>query len=566
MYNARAAAQLFALGVAIATAVVMLTTEPHMAIVWDEGYVLGREARLRDWFRGLKDPARFSETWRPLPSSEELVQYSRVPAAPRPEQVNSRWKLLFDHDVVAWFWPFAREEPFGHPPFFALLGLLGDLLVPWWSDLARARLGPILLFSCTAGVIFQFAAARWGGWAAALTAGAWVLQPNLFAHGHYAGYDSVLASLWILSIVVFAKIVESPTNEEAARSRWWWTVSFGVILGCAAATKLTGWFLPLPFLAWAGIYRSRRGFKAVVAGGLVAMLVVFALIPPWWTEPVVGLARFLRSNLSRGETIPISVLFLGSVYTTPTPQSLPWYNTLVWTLFVTPVGFLVMAILGFWAALRSWRGAPIGPLIIGHWTLLMMLRALPHTPGHDGVRLFLPAFGMLALLAGRGGKLVLENWGRWAKALIAAATIEGAASLALMMPVPLSYFSPLVGGLPGAAALGMEPTYYWDALNPAAREWLARNTLAGRTYTFSGFPHSWLYLRRTGELPRRLAPVDSGLLQWVVLQNRPGAFSDVDRMLVAHGRPALTVAKLGVPLVWIFPVSEVERVATGRGA
>ena len=35
-----------------------------------------------------------------------------------------------------------------------------------------------------------------------------------------------------------------------------------------------------------------------------------------------------------------------------------------------------------------------------------------------------------------------------------------------MMPVPLSYYSPLIGGLPGAAAIGMEPTFYWDS--PAA--------------------------------------------------------------------------------------------------
>ena len=34
--------------VAIATLGVMLATEPQMAIVWDEGYTLGREARLRD--------------------------------------------------------------------------------------------------------------------------------------------------------------------------------------------------------------------------------------------------------------------------------------------------------------------------------------------------------------------------------------------------------------------------------------------------------------------------------------------------------------------------------------
>jgi len=30
-------------------------------------------------------------------------------------------------------------------------------------------------------------------------------------------------------------------------------------------------------------------------------------------------------------------------------------------------------------------------------------------------------------------------------------------------------------------------------------------------------------------------------------------------MLVEQGRPAFTVTKLGVPLVWVFPYSEVAR-------
>ena len=50
-------------------------------------------------------------------------------------------------------------------------------------------------------------------------------------------------------------------------------------------------------------------------------------MPPWWTDPVNGVVRFLESNLSRGKTIPIKVQFLGTVYNTP-KESLPWYNTL----------------------------------------------------------------------------------------------------------------------------------------------------------------------------------------------------------------------------------------------
>ena len=62
---------------------IMLLTEPLLAIVWDEGYSLGREARVRDWFRALSDPVAFAERWRP--PVEDLV-----PAEPhrrrRPDQ------------------------------------------------------------------------------------------------------------------------------------------------------------------------------------------------------------------------------------------------------------------------------------------------------------------------------------------------------------------------------------------------------------------------------------------------------------------------------------------------
>src|SRR5207253_2615497 len=95
------------------------------------------------------------------------------------------------------------------------------VLAPSWKALPRARLGPILVFSFTAGAIFGFVANRWGSRAAALAAGSWVFQPNLFAHGHYAAYDAVLTALWVLAILVFAQVV-APAGLEPRRpsSRW----------------------------------------------------------------------------------------------------------------------------------------------------------------------------------------------------------------------------------------------------------------------------------------------------------------------------------------------------------
>jgi hypothetical protein len=105
----------------------------------------------------------------------------------------------------------------------------------------------------------------------------------------------------------------------------------------------------------------------------------------------------------------------------------------------------------------------------------------------------------------------------------------------------------------------MEPTYYWDALSPEARRWLAAHTPPGPTVAFAWYTQSWRYLRRTGALPHWLFPIDPGPPLWYVLQNRPGAFSEAHRALVAQSQAVYTVTKLGVPLLWIFPYSEFQR-------
>jgi hypothetical protein len=568
------------LGVALATLALMLATEPRMAIVWDEGYSLGRENRIRLWFRAMRDPAAFARTWTPPSPREELVQQDRW-FPPRAERIDTRAKL-FSRGALAWFWPFAREEPHGHPPFYALVGLVGDLVVPGWPELARARFGPILAFSLTAGALFGFMARRWGAWAGAASAGAWALQPQLFGHGHYAAYDGLLTCLWVGAILAFWLAVEpGPDGGPRRWARWGWAIALGVILGWAADTKLTGWFLAIPFLVWAALYASgaaparpapqpgpspdegeggvggasfRAAGRAALVAAPVALLTLYLFNPAWWVDPIGGVERFLRSNLTRGRTIPIQVMFLGRVYNAPI-DSLPWYNSLAWTAMATPVGFLALAIVGGCRAVARRRTEPFGLLALAHWAFLIFLRALPHTPGHDGVRLFLPAFGVLAILAGLGASSAVGRWGRWGRALVVAALVEGAGSVAVMMPVPLSYFSPIVGGLPGAARLGMEPTYYWDALSDEALDFLNTHTPPGYRVRFASFPHSFLYLKKTGRLTAALPQTDPPAVDaWYVLQNRPGVFRSEDRAIIERERPAFVVSKLGVPLVWIFPL------------
>ncbi len=542
-----------AVAVALATLALMVATEPRLAIVWDEGYTLGREARIRAWFRGMIDPAAFSKTWIPPAPGAELVQ-NRGEVGPRGGEVDTRGKLLSPR-VMSWFWPFAREEPHGHPPFYAIVGLAGDLLAPGWEVLPRARLGPILAFSLAAGALFAGLGRRFGPWAGALAAGAWVLQPNLFGHGHYATLDGLLAALWVGALLAFGRAVEA-----AGRSpRWPWAIGFGVLCGWAADTKLTGWFLPLPFLALdaplsgsqggvdAGRRRDRRGLRAP---GVQPLLVERsrhrgrAVLPvqpdpgaddpdpgpvpgPDLRDPEPVLALVQHAGLDRA----------GDAGGLPGPGP------------------------GRGPGGRSrGRGSPAPkrrrsrpwPCCTGgsSWPS----GRLPHTPGHDGVRLFLPAFGMLAVVAGVGAAWLAGRPGRWGRVLVGASLVEGALSVALMMPVPLSYFSPIVGGLPGAARLGMEPTYFWDGLPADAIAWLERHTPAGRSVRFANVPDVLALPPANRPAPGPALAGRAGPAR-LVRRAEPAGRLRAARTRSARDGPAgvCQVSRLGVPLVLIYP-------------
>jgi 4-amino-4-deoxy-L-arabinose transferase-like glycosyltransferase len=547
------------LAVAGLSAALMIVTEPGLSIVWDEGATLYRLVRIRAWLGGLCDPAGFASSWQHNSAGHtkarclELIDEN---SAPRGSELNTREKLL-KPAIIRWFWAFAREEPHGHPPFYALIALLGDVIAPAWEELPRARLGTMLVFSLASGMIYGFLARLCGAQAALVGACAWVFQPQMFGFGHYATYDSLLTSLWVMSVFAFSRAVESCRAAGTSGLRWGWMLVFGLLCGWAADTKLTGWFLPLPFILWTAIRRDRHGGFALAVGLPIALLTLYLFNPVWWFEPITGVVRFLQSNLSRGTTIPIRVLFLGRFYVTPN-ESLPWYNTLVWTLFATPVGFLLLAVVGIGWGVRYWHAVPVGGIVACNFLFLLILRALPHTPGHDGIRLFLPAFGLLSVAAGLGAGAVLRRYGGRGTVVCLAAVAEGVVSVALMMPVPLSHISPIVGGLPGATALGMEPTYYWDSFTVDALEWVNRNTAPGQKVRFANsYPLSWVYLRETGKLKPGIRWDDPGEYAWYVVQNRPGLLLPIDRGLISAGKPAMVVTKMGAPLLWIFPYSRV---------
>jgi hypothetical protein len=101
----------------------------------------------------------------------------------------------------------------------------------------------------------------------------------------------------------------------------------------------------------------------------------------------------------------------------------------------------------------------------------------------------------------------------------------------------------------------MEPTYYWDSLDTDALDYLNTHTQTGEVVQFATFPHSFMYLRQTGQLKAPIVPFDRGKTRWLVFQNRPGAMRADVKALIRASKPAFVHEKFGIPLLWIIPAN-----------
>jgi len=522
----------------IGVAALLLLTSPGLPMVWDEGNAIRRAEGIARWAGRWTDAGE--KAHQPGPLTEEAIEQD---------------------------WQYTTHVE-GHPALYGIVIASGRAIsARWLGPLSSARFGPMMLFGLAAGVMFYRMAREYSIVAAIAAVISLVLLPRVFAHAHFASYDGPLTSCWILMWATFA-----PAREGRR-----WAVLWGIALGMTLSAKATGWIAPLPFLIWAAVYRDRAAARALVLGMPVALLTFFVLNPPLWHHPIQGPVTFFQMNLSRAARpeLNIATQFLGRMYDLHHP--LPWYNTLVWTAVTVPVGILVFAGVGLIAVCRC-REDKAGMLLAANWLVLLMVRAIPGTPPHDGVRLFLPSFVFLAALAGVGSARLIDwsttTWNRRLPAMLGVILLYlgSASSLGWYAPQWLSYYSLLIGGLPGATARGMEPTYYWDGLDRSVLDWLHHNTGPDEKVLFGAGPSENLaLLQRWGTLQCRHGPDAPGRFRWYVLQRRPSGWTPADRWLIAHARPAFRKTirsggwgpwRLDVPIVEVYAYQQ-YRQATG---
>lgn len=567
----------FGVLVFLATWMILAWTTPRLPIVWDEGEYLVRADGVASWLRLLVDLHHPQSGPRAL--SDAAIQ---------------------DH------WPFVIWVE-GHPSWFAIPIALGKALLSGpLHPLTAARIGPVTVFSLACGVVAYRLKRAYGTVAALAAVAAMLTLPRLFAEAHFATQDGQLTAWWLMLWATDA------SRERGART----ALPTGVLLGLTCATKFTGWFATLP-VALVGLMRRPREVHRLLIVLPVALLTFLVVNPPLWHAPLSRFVTHVYLNLNRPDVYVPAVVqasrlpdvwagrerpavrlhdyLLGSMRYGGEHPYAPWYNTIAWWLIATPLLTLVLGIIGMRDSIRRraatdpgvppyrvgpWGVEPLSLALFLHWATLMIVRALPGMPPNDGIRLILPAFGLWSIFAGVGAQRIWSGASRfapWPRRAVAAALMTAFAVTAVNVgryyPQMLSHYSLLVGGVRGAARLGLEPTYWWDALDADVLDWLNSHTEPSAAVAFS-FPSDLnLHLLRSwGQLrPEVVAPGWGTDFTWYVVQNRPSALSAVDRALMCCERPAYTKypgrhphgvpIDLKVPLLQVFSYEQYQTAA-----
>jgi hypothetical protein len=222
----------------------------------------------------------------------------------------------------------------------------------------------------------------------------------------------------------------------------------------------------------------------------------------------------------------------------------------------------------------------LGWLLIFSAAIPILLLAVDTGSAYDNDRLLMPAFPYIAALAGVGFYHLLRGihklashlrQPKWAKplALLAAFLVFTPQIVSAwgLYPHLLSYYSEVVGGLPGATRLGFESTYwaetYADALPyinshaaPGAIVWVEAHDVMLYYQSVGKLRGDLRVASRVGA--EGIVPGTQGYslsvdaADYVVIEYRQSGFSDEIRKWMASEAPVYQLSRDGVTIMEIY--------------
>ncbi len=502
-------------------------------------------------------------------------------------------------DTIDHYWQVNREHPSLMKSLFwaSQHWLEGSLLDESGTSY---RLPSMLLAALAVAVIFLWGRRVYGRTGGVVAALAFACIPRVFYHSHLACFDLPISAFWLFVAYAYQRSFETRS--------WRWGIACGLLYGLALETKHNAWFLPVAFVAhvlvWhvldgrlLGAQARRTWYRLRVPSAvffllLLGPLVFYALWPWIWQDTWARLEEYAQFHLRH---VYYNMEFLGQTYFEPPfPRTYAWLMTAATvpsiTLWCAALGTVATAVRYFrseggWARLRA---APVahqeGPLTAppaapspgasnaSLWLLCAGVAYGPWvfdtTPIFGGTKHWMTAYPFLALLAGGGFAWLAQQLrellqsGRFARfagpaqaALAASLVLAPALMTWHAHPWALSAYTPLVGGAPGAATIGLNRSF-WGYTTGAVQEQV--NELAperARVFVHDTALDSFAMLQRDGRLRADLRPRRSVAGSQVALYHHEQHMSRVEHMIwVDYGttRPAHVGTYDGVPVIWLY--------------
>jgi hypothetical protein len=535
-----------------------------------------------------------------------LLATARSLGFPRDEGVYFRaavgyvrwWRLLLEHSgdalrqsTIDAAWSDNHE----HPPLMkTLFGVSWWLLHEKWRVFADASTAFRLPGMASAGVAvwitYLFGARAYGRRAGLVAAVLLALMPRVFFHAHLACFDVPVMAAWIACVYAHWRAQE--------RRSIGWVVAAGVVYGLTLATKHNAWFLPAALVPHALFVHRRAFVRGLTAGrvslpaSLVSMailgpIVFLALWPYLWNDTLARVQWWFDFHTHHEY---YNIEFLGRNYFGP-PSPRTYLPLMV--LATVPTITLVLFGVGVFdrarhavRRVRAWAakklGQPSGDGRSGpardplETDLLLALSFavsigpffLSKTPIFGGTKHWMPAYPVLAILAGRGFDIVASAMRRAIPLLTGPRLLGAEAALAACVfaaplaitahshPFGLSSYVPLVGGTAGGADLGLNRQFWGFTSQTAAEQYLNSRAPRGATvFIHDTTWDAWAHMQEEGRVRADLRAVGAPHEAMFVLVEHELHMNEVDYDIWAsmgNDAPAYVVTHDGVPIVSIY--------------
>jgi len=450
----------------------------------------------------------------------------------------------FLESTIEKFWQF---EP--HPPLVKYVMSSGLLLLHKSIGILYAsRIPMCLLFSLLITSVYFFSLRYYNIHAALFSSLSLLLMPRVFAHGHFAVYDVPIALAWFIVTWAFIKGTSSLK----------WSVFVGLIYGLALLTKENAVFLIIPLLLWGQIYRRKSYASNAFFILFLSPLVLIALWPRLWYDPFSNLIKFYLYHVKHN---PVNVFYLGKTYGA---QPVPWHYPVLLLVTTVPPATLLLSIYGVKTYIKKHLKDKISGMVVINILFLLILMSLPIAQKYDGIRLFMPVFPFLAVLAGVGFSELYKRISTFTKTYKFLANglyillLPALISLACIHPYQTSYYNMFIGGIKGAHKLGMETTYWGDCITGKTIKFINNNTPKNGRVIFcpvgSFVPR---YYKETGLLRKdiEIADINDEDFDYLILLSRQGMFNNKLWKIYKHAQSIYEVSYQGVPFLKIYKKS-----------